>query len=142
MSQPVIKYQSAQGGIFNSQAEADASEKECALVDGIMAPIGPRPILADYPKPQFFQHDPKVVLAARVALVDHLRKGPLLWFFKDRTEPSADWHPNGLLGRVTSEDGGWASRAFGRFGQIDDKGREWSQNYYALHETEGERVLA
>lgn len=134
MAEAITRYRSKQGGIFETLDAAEKSERDHAEVDAIMAPLGPRPKLDDHPKVQFFQHDPKVALSVRVALVDYLRAGPLASWWKDQgwqEKPSAEFHPSGILGRICNDTWGAGCNAFRRFASIDSAGREWSQPYFA-----------
>lgn len=132
----ITQYRAADRSIFSTEAACLAHEAEVAAVAAIMCPLGPRPSLSDYPVTQYLQHDPSVVLSVRVALVAHLRDGPLASWWRDpkwAAAPLGDFHPNGMLGRICSESGGPGCAAFGRFANIDNLGREWSQPYYTNH---------
>ena len=131
----IQKFQAFDGALFDDAEKCEAYEAEVAAVRDMMAPLGERPDLLDYPVVQYRQHDPAVVRACRGRLVDYLRAGPLKWFFDTERYwqgiKSEDIPATSFVGRVAGDCGGPSCDAFRRFATIDEQGREWGQPYFA-----------
>ncbi len=127
--QTITKYKANDGCEFKNEHDALKRDQLVAEIDAVMAPINPAPKCRDH---QYAQHDPKVVIACRVAILKLCaREFPSFEIF--RHQPPEEVHPRSIAGRILDDNRGPLSSAWYRFMLIDDKGREWEQPYYAAN---------
>lgn len=139
-------YVAEDGTRFETAKEATTADRLIVRLQKATKPLGKKPSdpHCDFSNGGgYIQHDMKVVLLCRIAVVKILREGPLKWYMAERTEKEglkdSDWHPSGILSRVI-DDSDLPDRVkniWYRFSCIDVKGREWGQPYFALHPEKG-----
>jgi len=128
----ITKYQANDGSEWNSKAEAIERESLIARVAAVMAPLGEVPEAVKQGS-GWVQHDIETVLTARDGIMDLCRSMGMFEGCKWRHDLGRDCHPLGIVGRILSEDNGPIGDAWGRFGTIDEQGREHQQPYYAIN---------
>lgn len=124
----IIQYQSDDGHIFNTEAEALAQEVLCRQIALATLPLGPRCDLPGFSSGcGYLQHDPQAVKVCESVF--------------RRLVPCDDKTPISAIGRFHLDGETARTRAlhklYWRLSCIDDQSREWGQPFYAMHPEEG-----
>lgn len=135
MAKPITRWQTIDGSVFNTEAEANAHDALRVEIAAILAPLGPLPDDTDFANGGgYLPHDPADVARAKAALCA-IAARTIPWF---REHEAKDIHPMSFAGRLLDDCGPSLLRsAWDRLACTDDRGREWGQPYYALHPTAG-----
>lgn len=131
----VVRYQSNDGAEFSTKEECEKHEDIIRSVNRIMKPLGklPKDRNCDFADGGgYIPHNPQVVTDLKIALVsygckllkikDEITFGAAGRYFDESCIPSLYW-------------------AWSRLANIDNKGREWGQMYYALNPKEGKQKI-
>lgn len=126
----ITKYQANDGSEWTTAEDAEKRDSLHACVQEIMAPLGTTPEYVQCGK-GWVQHKLETVLTAKDGILDLCRELGYHKNFPAFNHPGRECHALGIIGRVLSDDGGPLGSAWGRFGRIDEKGREHQQPYFA-----------
>ena len=126
----IIKYKTKDNREFSDKTEADNHEILIGKVEQVMKPLGTVPKDVRDGK-GWLQHRIEIVNTAKDQILDLCREQGLDKQYSVFSNQGRECHPLSIIGRILSDIGGPISRAWARFGRIDELGREHQQQYYA-----------
>lgn len=126
----ITKYQSIDGSEWDDFLKASNRDDLCLRVNAAMMPLGDVPMAVQDGK-GWLQHDLETVNEAKDAILDICRSEGFDKNFTAFRSKGRECHPLSIIGRILNDCGGPLDKAWGRFGRIDDQGREHQQCYFA-----------
>lgn len=132
----IIKYQASDGREFNVKANCLMHEAILRNIETVMQRLPKRPDTCEFENGHgFIQHDPAQVELVKNAIID-------MWQGDDEVKLGARAHPArfSILARFFDDTDSPLSKPWWRLCCIDDKSREWGQQYFAANPDKGEQI--
>jgi len=129
----IIKYVAEDGSEHATKEAAERRESLQELVNDAMSPLALSPELqqAVSDGKGWVHHKRATVVRCQDAILDLCDEFDIASNFAAFQERGPQVHPLSIIGRVLSEVVDPLSKAWGRFGRIDQEGREHQQQYFA-----------
>jgi|GEM_PF-2547955 len=141
----ITQYQADDGSVWSTSAEAIFVDELIREVDAAMAPLYPIPETRYGSFEGYYQQDLEVVAKCRAALYRIADRDEILKYYfnierdKGKTEAEILEIPPSWWNRILDGSHKPLSSALYRLCRIDDTGREWEQQFFAMNPEQGRR---